>query len=232
MGRNGHFVPGAAFELAAGFLFVHASPLLEEEGCLGLAALLLNINHPTFLHRAGAGAGFSADDGPIDVLQVQFRKRPEQRFEGEELHVGMRLAQAVDAVDVVLVLDADAHPDVRLPGKLRVEGKQAVGTLGEDLILMPIGAHHDIEDFLDVIVGDFVVEEVAHRVDEDDLGFLPAQWDFEGLGLQRDGKSIAIGRLSHRLQPARHALRIAMLAAGADLGTASDRVPGGFGPFD
>ena len=48
--------------------------------------------------------------------QVKAWKRAEERLDGQELHLRMRLAEVVDAKGMVLVLNADAHPDVLGPG--------------------------------------------------------------------------------------------------------------------
>ena len=45
-------------------------------------------------------------------------------------------------------------------------------------------------------------------------------------------ESASVIRLPHGLQSPGHALRIAVLAAPADLRAPGDRVPGGFGPFN
>ena len=47
-----------------------------------------------------------------------------------------------------------------------------------------------------------------------------------------DLEAIDVVGLAHRLEPAGHALGIAVLAAGANLAAASDRIPRGFGPLD
>ena len=45
-------------------------------------------------------------------------------------------------------------------------------------------------------------------------------------------KAGRVAGLAHRLQPVGHPLGIAVLAAGADLGAAGDRVPGHVGPLN
>ena len=64
---------------------------------------------------ACAGARFSADDHPVDAAQVDLAEWPEQRLDREELDVRLGPSEVVDAREVVLVLDAHAHPDVRCP---------------------------------------------------------------------------------------------------------------------
>ena len=76
------------------------------------------------------------------------------------------------------------------------------------------------------------VVEVAHRVDEDGLGPLPAEREVEGIFVQGDVKAVAVVGVAHGLEAAGHALGVAMFAAGADLGTARDGVPSCLGPLD
>lgn len=97
---------------------------------------------------------------------------------------------------------------------------------------MPVRAVHDIEDALDVVGRNLFMEKIAHRVDEDSFGALPVEWQFQHLRLQCELKSVPVVGLPHRLQALRKALGIAMLAAGAYLGAAGDRVPRCIGPFD
>ena len=76
------------------------------------------------------------------------------------------------------------------------------------------------------------MEQIAHRVDENDLRPFPFERLFERVFVQAELEAIAIVWLTHGLQAFRHALGIAMFAAGTDLGAARQRVPGGFGPLD
>ena len=75
------------------------------------------------------------------------------------------------------------------------------------------------------------MEQVAHGVNEDGLGFLPRKRQNYRTFMERNLKPVVVG-LTHGVQPFRHALRIAVLAAGADFGTAGYRIPGRIGPFD
>ncbi len=91
-----------------------------------------------------------------------------------------------------------------------------------DLEAVPVRAVHDVEDALDVLERHVLVEEVAHRVDEDCLRLLPSQRELEHVRLQRQLEAVAVVRLTHRLQSLRHALGVAVLAAGANLRAAGD----------
>lgn len=65
-GEVGVGVEGLAVEFASGGVFADAAPLFEEEGDVGVFALLLDAADPVGVHGAGFGAGFSADDYPVD----------------------------------------------------------------------------------------------------------------------------------------------------------------------
>ena len=77
------------------------------------------------------------------------------------------LAEPVGAVHEPPVLDRHAHPDVRVPVELGRELGEPVVALRQDLEGVPVGLAHHVEHVLDVVVGDRLVEEVGHRVDED-----------------------------------------------------------------
>jgi len=100
-------------------------------------ALIPHIQHPLLLERPCARAGFATHDDPVDRLQVQFRQRPEQRLQRQELDACASLPEVVDPVCIVLILDADSHPDVIRPLDLRVELQQAIRALGENLEGVP-----------------------------------------------------------------------------------------------
>src|ERR1700722_5585142 len=65
----------------------------------------------------------------------------------------------------LLVLDRDAHPDVRGRRSRRTTAPKVIPhqrtALGEDLEAMPIGGFHGFEDAIDVFVRDVLVKEVA-----------------------------------------------------------------------
>ena len=105
-------------------------------------------------------------------------------------------------------------------------------TLGKDLIDVPIGALHGVEYALNVLGGNVLVEEIAHRIDEDELWTPPLHGLFEAFG--------AKGQIEARLERVSFdaaktlgkALGIAMVATGANLRAASDRVPSAVSPLD
>ena len=54
--------------------------------------------------------------------------------------------------------------------------------LGEHLVDVPVGALHGVEYALDVLRGNVLVEEITHRVDEDELRTPPVRGLFEAVG--------------------------------------------------
>ena len=69
------------------------------------------------------------------------------------------------------VLDAYTEPDVPLARKvgqvLAHERLHTFGAFGQNLVDMPIGDPHHVEDDFDIVDGDILLKEVAHGVDKD-----------------------------------------------------------------
>ena len=78
-GLSGEWVwqlfPGAPIEHATIDLLVDAAPLLEEEGYLGIDALVTDTAHPIRFDRTCSGAGFSPDDCPVDAGAMLVREK-------------------------------------------------------------------------------------------------------------------------------------------------------------
>jgi hypothetical protein len=67
---------------------------------------------------------------------------------------------------------------------------------------VPVGEPHDAPEGGDEVVGDALVEQVAHRVHEDALRLLPQQRLFEHLRLKGQPKAVPVVRLvRHCHQP-------------------------------
>lgn len=149
--------------LASCFRLLNAAPLLEEEGDAGAVALFLDVEDPLAVHWAGTGAAFAADDYPLDAGEIDRADVFEEGFDGEEGHGGGGGAEVVDAGEAVFfVFDADAPPDVRQLGGggefCLEEVAEAIGTLGEDLVGVPVGGGHDFDAELDVFIGHLLVK--------------------------------------------------------------------------
>jgi len=97
---------------------------------------------------------------------------------------------------------------------------------------VPVGSVHDVKDFVNVIRRHLLMEQIAHRVDEDNLRLFPFERRFEGLSLNGELETVLVVGLAHGFEARCHALGIAVLASRADLCAAGDGIPGGLGPFD
>ncbi len=75
------------------------------------------------------------------------------------------------------------------------------------------------------------MEEVAHRVDEDQPWRAPLARLIDQLGMDCQFESVAILGDGHGLQPLRHPFGVAELAAGTDEVATGDGVPSGLSPF-
>jgi hypothetical protein len=92
-------------------------------------------------------------------------------------------------------------------------------------------AVHYCEDSLDELKWDFIVEQVAHGVDEYRAWLLPTVRFLDKFRMQSHLESVGILELSHSLQTAGKRLGITELATRTDLVAASYRIPGVFSPF-
>ena len=172
----------------------------------------------------------------MNILQVHRVYWTEQRLEGNEAHGGVGLLQVPEARQGRVIFDGHSEPDMwgssLVPVALLDEAAHQRTALGKHLIDMPIGALHGVEYALDVLGGNILVEEIAHRIDEDELWTPPLHGLFEAFG--------AKGQVEARLERVsldatktlRKALGIAMVATGANLRAAGDRVPSAVSPLD
>ena len=104
--------------------------------------------------------------------------------------------------------------------------------LGENLIDVPIGPFHRIEYLPDVLVGYLLMKQIAHRVHEDELRTPPMQ---RLLYTLRPQGQVETGFERMALDPAKtlgKPFGVAMIASGADLRAARNRVPGAVRPLD
>lgn len=159
-----------AVEFSAAGLGGAASPLLEEEGYALRLAVVAEAAHPGFVHRAGAGTALPACDQPVDRGEVQFRQRPEQGLGADEPHLRRNGAQVIHPEGVAVVLDAHTHPDVGRPVQVLRERGEPLGALGEYLVGVPGRVGHDLEHPPDEVQRHLRVEQIAHRVHEDQPG--------------------------------------------------------------
>ena len=97
---------------------------------------------------------------------------------------------------------------------------------------MPVGKLHDAGERGDVVVGDALVEQVAHRVHEDHLRARPPERLGELLGHQPEVEPLLVGVARDAPEPLGEGLGVAVGASGADLGAAPDGIQRGVRPLD
>jgi len=190
------------------------------------------LGYPCDVDAAMARPGLATGDQPIDAIEVEPFQRSEQRLGGDEAHRGRRFAQVVSTVPEAAVLDRHAHPDVARPRQLWRELDQPLVPLGQDLEGVLLRAGHHVEHLGDVLIGDVLVEEVAHRVDEHDARAAPAQRHLQALRPQAQVEALLVGVARHTAPALGERLGVAMRASGRDLRASRHRVPRGLGPLD
>ena len=146
--------------------------------------------------------------------------------------MGVGFFQPRQPVDPLFGFDACAQPDIRCPGQAGVELHDMGRSLREHLKRVLGRPIHDAEHRLDECDWDGFVEQVAHRVHKHEPRFFPSERFFQCRLVKGEVEPVPVFFNAHRLEPCRHSLSVAMLAAVADLRAARHRVPGGFGPFD
>jgi hypothetical protein len=89
--------------------------------------------------------------------------------------------------------------------------------LREDLEDMPVGRLHHLAHASNVVVRDVVVKKVAHGVDEDFPGTLPANWVRQLLGHEPNVEALLKWVAGNTAKALRKSFGIAVLAPRADL---------------
>ena len=210
-----------------------STPLLEEERGASGIGLSLHVGDPFFAHGSSLGAGFAADDHPMDVAQVDAAQVFQQRLDRKEADVSVDLAQVVNARNaVLLVLHRHAEPHVL---RARAAGEvlgQSFRSLGEDLIRVVRRVLDDREHVVKEAVRHVLVEQVTHAVDEIRGRLLSRQWLIKPALMHREPELVLVARRAHGVQSARHHFGVAMLASRRDLGAACRGIPCLLCPFD
>ena len=214
----------------------HTAPLLEEKGDTVLSAQVPNVEDPPFLHGARLRPAFAADDHPVDAVEIEVSHRPQERLDGEEPHRGGRRPKMPDSRRRHVILDGHAAPDMRGRRALPVSAPQVCpherAAFREHLELMPVGGLHGVEDAVDEIGWYTLVEQVAHRIDEDPTRPFPRKRLVQPLRAQCEVESVLEGMAGRTTKPLGEALGIAVIAAACDLGAARHRIPRRVGPLD
>ena len=108
-------VISSAAEEPSGKILSNPAPLFEEEGDAGSTALRPDSLHPFRSHRSCTRARFPPDNDPVDSIEGEDLKWPDQRLTGEEPNAGRHGPQFMNAMQDILVFDADSHPNVFRP---------------------------------------------------------------------------------------------------------------------
>jgi hypothetical protein len=163
-------------------------PPLEKESDAPSKALIPDAAHPVGIHGACTRSAFPAGDHPISTGQIEPSQMPEKRLEGKEPDRRRSSAKMSDAGLCLRILDRHATPNMR--GRLSgpVSGLQIAGQQGasfrQHLKDMPIRPLHRVEDLINEVARHFLMEQVAHRVDEDRSRAFPGQRLFQALMTQ------------------------------------------------
>jgi phage protein U len=123
--------------------------------------------------------------GPLQAAQERFRRN--------EANGRRYPSQMVRPGDELPVLDGHTHPDVARPGDSGRQLSKALSSLGQDLEDVLVSLSHGREDGLDEVLGHFVVEEVRHRVREDEPRSFPPQRQVESSGPKLEVEALLVG---------------------------------------
>ncbi len=231
------FVVRLAIKLSAVFSFLYAAPLFEEEEAALCIALLLNCAYPGWVHGSCAWSAFASDDHPVNAGQVKLAKVFKQRLDAKEAHSRERASQASNSWDaVLLVFDTNTPPDVGCTRSLfefrRKKLLKSVSALGEDLVGVPVRFQHNVCYGFYVVIGNGVLEEVAHAVHENNLGVAPAKRLDEFLRHEPRVEAVFVWVSGDVAESLGECFCVTVLASWADFQAAPDGIPGCFGPLD
>jgi hypothetical protein len=173
----------------------------------------------------------------MDAGEIQLAERPNQRLNRQKAHPRRRHAEDINTALHLGFFDRNTKPDVRrhdmgrpvLPLHVALHDLRA---LGEHLELMPMSPVHDGKNVINEVSRHIPVEQVRHAVDEDAPRALPAERLLKPPRPKGQVKA-RLKRVTRRAAPALgKPLSVAVIAPGADLRAAGDRVPSGIGPLD
>ncbi len=226
-----------AVEHAAGFFLRTPPHCLKKKGTL--AAWHWSRTDRTQSGSSGRafGPALAPEDDPADAGQVKRPKVLEQGLDREHPQAGRRGPQVLDSRQAVLrfstltpnqMCGSRAAKPKRELSRSRIRSDRLVSTWN----VCQLARLHDPADLLDVVVGHSLVEQVAHRVDENHLGLRPPQRLGKLLGDELEVEPLLVRMPRHAPEPLGERLGVTMRTPGTDLRAAPDRVPGGVGPFD
>ncbi len=123
---------------------------------------------PRQLHRPEVWTGLATRDDPINALEVDPTDVAQKGLARKEPNGCWHLAQLVDSREVLRGLYRDAEPHVGWPIETVGESASSNCAFGQNLVGVLWSLSDHIENVLDKRHGHPCVEEVAHRIDEDD----------------------------------------------------------------
>jgi len=97
---------------------------------------------------------------------------------------------------------------------------------------VPVSLPHGAEDGLHEGKWDVLVEQIAHRVDEDQPRTFPCKRYVQALRPELQVETLLVRMIRYTAKPLRERLGIAVGASRTDLVATSDGVPGGVCPLD
>ena len=146
-----------------------------------LKTVVANLSHPVRLHWPCARPGFTANNYPVDSLQLYPRQWPEQRFERQKLYLGASFFERRQSPkpfsDSMLV---PSQMLGSLSRSLSAPLIDSTRSLGENLKCVLGCLVHSLKNRFDERRRHRLVEEVGHGIDKDESRFAPFQRMFEG----------------------------------------------------
>lgn len=226
-----HLIPGTAVKLASASLRSSPTPLLEEERRRRLAALIAERPYPFDVDWARTWPALAAgNDHPMPSrlrssrvrVGVRVRGSARQRRCGGGRRFGLHS------------LGARWRCPTKRSGSTEVgrRERQPASVACQHLERVLLGGSHYFEDPLDEVRRHLRVEEVAHRVHENEPGLPPSERQVDLVLLEGQFETGGVSRVAHGLETRSEALGVAVVAAGAHLRAAGDGVPGGLRPLD
>ena len=247
------FVVDLPIEFATCGCTLESSPLLEQERdviCCALVSDRANPVHPIDASCPFAGAcpvnqtstipdiwihevssRFTAHNYPSDSAERAELYWRQHRFDRQEPDCSVDLLQQLDAlVCSLLILSRNTEPQIRWQRSGAEVFNSTSRALGKRLECMPWALANDCQDAIAILVGDFIEEDVAHRVDKDQ--FRPLEFarfielvrfhDDVKASRKRKRSTLIFGKFAS----------VTMRAPWADRCASADRIPCLFGPDD
>ncbi len=161
-----HFIPDAFFQQSSVAELLNAAPLLEEKRNPMADTLIPNLNDPILLHGPRTGARFSANNNPVNTIRTKIGNWSQQRFNGKKADLGGYADQSVNPPRIIRILDRNTKPDICRPIQPLSNSLNSLRPLDQNLKSMLACGVHDLETTNDIVIGNSIVKQIAHRVHE------------------------------------------------------------------